>query len=146
MNRFHARVMSDEIIGYIFTDVARLVLEKHLPVIGDFWETLLFGTGEYQRHGRNPLRIHAPLNLETPLRSEHFRHWLKIFRESVDESFVGERAELAKTRAEMIGIRIGNFMGEVRAIQHGQQNKFCTVGKRQNKILEQTLKCDEREF
>ena len=128
MNRFYARAMSDDVIGYIFTDVARLDLENHLPVIGDFWETLLFGTGSYQRHGRNPMQIHARLNLETLLRAEHFRRWLKIFRETVDESFVGERAELAKTRAEMIANRIRNFISEVPAIQHGQQDNFCAVG------------------
>ncbi len=54
MNRFYARAIRDETIGYIFTDVAKLDLEHHLPVIGDFWETLLFGTGNYQKHGRNP--------------------------------------------------------------------------------------------
>lgn len=79
MNRFYARATRDQVIGYIFTDVAKLDLEHHLPVIGDFWETLLFGTGEYQRHGRNPLQVHARLNLKTPLRAEHFRRWLNIF-------------------------------------------------------------------
>ncbi len=36
MNRFYARAINDETIGYIFTDVAKLDLEHHLPVIGDF--------------------------------------------------------------------------------------------------------------
>jgi len=45
INRFYARAFKDETIGYIFTDVAKLDLERHLPIIGDFWETLLFGTG-----------------------------------------------------------------------------------------------------
>ena len=51
MNRFYQRALSDEKIGYIF-EIAELDLADHLPVIGDFWETLLFGTGNYQRHGR----------------------------------------------------------------------------------------------
>jgi hemoglobin len=116
MIRFYAQATSDPIIGYVFTDVAKLDLEKHLPVIGDFWETLLFGTGDYGRHKRNPLQIHALLNLKTPLRSEHFRRWLEIFRETVDESFAGERAELAKTRAEAIANRMLNFVSGVPAI------------------------------
>ena len=82
MNRFYVRAMTDETIGYIF-EIAELDLKHHLPVIGDFWETLLFGTGNYQRHGRNPLQIHGQLSLKTPLGAEHFRRWLDIFRETV---------------------------------------------------------------
>jgi hemoglobin len=78
MNRFYRRALSDEKIGYIFK-IAELDLEHHLPVIGDFWETLLFGTGNYQRHGRNPLQVHAELNKKTPLFFEHFERWLEIF-------------------------------------------------------------------
>lgn len=109
MNRFYGRALDDEAIGYIFR-IAELDLEHHLPVIGDFWETLLFGTGNYQRHGRNPLQIHGQLNLKTPLRAEHFRRWLEVFRETVDETFTGERAEFAKLRAEMIANRMLNFV------------------------------------
>jgi hemoglobin len=110
MNQFYARATRDQIIGYIFSDVAKLDLEHHLHVIGDFWETLLFGTGNYQRHGRNPLQIHGELSLKTPLHAEHFRRWLDIFRETIDESFSGERAEFAKTRAEAIANRMLNFV------------------------------------
>jgi hemoglobin len=112
MNRFYERAMNDEVIGYIFTEVAGLDLSHHLPVIGDFWETLLFGTGNYARHRRNPMQIHALLNLKNPLRSEHFQRWLEIFRETVEESFSGERAEFAKARAEAIANRMRSFIAE----------------------------------
>lgn len=104
MIRFYRRAMTDETIGYVF-EIAELDLEHHLPIIGDFWETVLFGTGSYQKHGRNPLQVHLELNEKTPLLSEHFERWLTIFRESVDESFDGERASFIKARAEMIGNR-----------------------------------------
>jgi hemoglobin len=117
MNRFYARAINDEIIGFVFTDVARLDLTRHLPIIGDFWETLLFGTRSYQKHGRNPMQIHALLNLKTPLQTKHFRRWLEIFRETVDESFAGERAEFAKLRAEAIANRMQNFISDVPALE-----------------------------
>ena len=116
MNRFYARAISDDTIGYIFTDVAKLDLGHHLPVIGDFWETLLFGTGNYQKHGRNPLQIHAALNEKTPLYSKHFRRWLELFRATVDETFSGERAEFIKLRAEAIANRFLNFVSGVPSI------------------------------
>jgi hemoglobin len=60
------------------------------------------------------MQIHALLNLKTPLREEHFLRWLEIFRETIDESHVGERAEFAKTRAEAIANRMQNFISETR--------------------------------
>ncbi len=81
--------------------------------------------------------IHARLSFETPLRAEHFHRWLKIFRETIDESFDGERAELAKTRAKMIANRIQNFIAEVPATQHRRQDKFNKFGNGRAKILEQ---------
>src|SRR5688572_2665898 len=101
MNRFYAIAMTDETIGYVF-EIAELDLEHHLPIIGDFWETLLFSSGDYQKHRRNPLQVHADLNEKTPLFLEHFERWLEIFRETVDESFAGERADFIKIRANAI--------------------------------------------
>lgn len=117
MNRFYARAMTDEIIGYIFTDVAKLDLNHHLPVIGDFWETMLFGTSSYRQHGRNPMQVHGELNRKTPLQAKHFHRWLEIFRRAVDESFTGERAEFIKLRAEAIANRLMDFIIQSLAIE-----------------------------
>lgn len=113
MNRFYSQAMTDETIGYIFTDVAKLNLEQHLPIIGDFWESLLFGTSSYQKHGRNPLLVHTVLNEKTPLLLEHFERWLEIFRTSVDENFGGERAEFIKLRANAIANQMINFVSVI---------------------------------
>lgn len=114
MNRFYAIAMTDKTIGYVF-GIAELDLERHLPIIGDFWETLLFGSGDYQKHGRNPLRVHAELNEKTPLFFEHFERWLEIFRETVDETFAGERAEFIKIRANAIANRMFSYVSSVPA-------------------------------
>lgn len=113
MSEFYKRAFADETIGYIFTDVIKLDLKKHLPVIGDFWENLLLGKNVYGIHGRNPLQIHAAINEKTPLKPKHFRRWLEIFRASVDENFSGDRADFAKLRAEAIANRMLNFIGNV---------------------------------
>lgn len=114
--KFYERAFADERIGFIFTDVARLDLEHHLPIIGDFWESLLLGTNAYQKRGRNPMQIHAVLNRQITLEAKHFRRWLEIFGQIVDEMFAGERAEFAKLRAEAIGNRMLNFMSGVTTI------------------------------
>src|SRR5687767_4211861 len=89
MTKFYEKAFADSLIGFIFTDVARLDLDEHLPIIGDFWESLLLEKNVYQIRGRNPLPIHARLNDQIPLTSEHFRRWLEIFRATIDELFAG---------------------------------------------------------
>jgi len=102
MRVFYERALADDVIGYIFTDVAKLDLEHHLPIIGDFWETMLFQTGNYAQHGRNPIEVHKALHLRSNVSREHFTRWLEIFVLSVDEGFVGERADFLKMRANSI--------------------------------------------
>ena len=105
MREFYSRATSDDVIGYIFTDVAKLDLEHHLPIIGDFWESMLFGTGVYQKHGRNPLMVHRDLHEKSALTAAHFARWLELFNYCVDKDFAGERAEFLKMRAKAIASR-----------------------------------------
>ena len=44
---FYGRALTDPVIGYIFTDVAKLDLEAHVPQITSFWETILLGAQSY---------------------------------------------------------------------------------------------------
>jgi hemoglobin len=117
MVKFYGRALDDELLGYIFTDVARIDLEKHLPIIGDFWDSMLFGSGKYQKHGRNPMIIHGELNAKSSLTFRHFRRWLEIFTSTVDEMFAGTRAELIKMRAEAIANRMLNFVTGVPSVE-----------------------------
>lgn len=110
---FYNRAFEDDMLGYIFKDVARLDLDHHLPIIGDFWESLLLSNPVYQRHRRNPLQVHAVLDAKSPLEPKHFYRWLDIFHRAVDEMFAGERATFAKLRAEAIANRFMNFLGQV---------------------------------
>ena len=110
MRVFYERAIGDDVIGFIFTDVAKLDLDHHLPIIGDFWETLLFRTGDYSKHGRNPLQVHGNLNEKIPLRRKHFTRWLEIFTETVDQKFSGDTAEFIKMRAGAIAERMLEFV------------------------------------
>ena len=110
MREFYSEAMSDELIGYLFTDVAKLDLDVHLPIIGDFWESMLFQTGAYQKHGRNPLQVHAKLDAMEPFEFEHFERWLEIFNAKVDKNFAGERADYIKIRANAIANRFMSFL------------------------------------
>jgi hemoglobin len=103
---FYTAALADEKIGFIFKDVAKLDLESHLPVIGDFWETILFQNGVYARYGRTPLMVHGELNEKTPLLFDHFTRWLELFEAAVDGDFEGPNADFIKSRAHAIANRM----------------------------------------
>jgi hemoglobin len=96
---FYGRALTDPLIGWIFTDVAHLDLEAHVPVITSFWETILLGARTY---GGGAFAPHAALHARARLRGAHFERWLVLWRTTVDELYGGERATLAKTHAERV--------------------------------------------
>jgi hemoglobin len=120
---FYDKAMADAVIGHFFTAVVPLDLAHHLPVIGDFWESLILGNPAYRQHQRNPLQIHSELDAKEMLRGEHFDRWLALFQSTVDELFAGPRAELTKLRSTMIARRMMEFIAASRAArttQHGE--------------------------
>lgn len=112
MAQFYGRAMTDPVIGHFFTEVVKLDLEHHLPVIGDFWESTLLGTPAYRKHGRNPLEIHAVIDRKVPLLAEHFDRWLELFTETVEESFSGPRAGFAIERGRAIARRMAEYLAD----------------------------------
>lgn len=84
-------------LGFIFDEVAQTKWETHLPKMYAFWETVVFGTGGYQG---NPLAAHAKLVPMTAMGQPQFDRWLAVFKGTVDDLFVGDRAEHIKRAAE----------------------------------------------
>ena len=115
---FYRRAFADPLIGPIFTDVASMDLDHHLPIMCDFWETVLFRAGLYRR---NALQLHLALNATYPLQQEHFDRWLELWADNVDERFAGQKAELAKVQA----VRIAGSMQ--RRLQGRSGSDFETV-------------------
>ncbi|WP_320670888.1 group III truncated hemoglobin [Patulibacter defluvii] len=97
---FYGRALADPFIGWIFTDVAHLDLESHVPRITSFWETILLGA---QSYGGGAFHPHATLHAKVELRAGHFDRWLALWTTTVDELFAGERAEQAKAHAHRVG-------------------------------------------
>ncbi|MEM7360623.1 MAG: group III truncated hemoglobin [Pseudomonadota bacterium] len=96
---FYAEMLLDPIIGYIFTDVAKIDLESHLPIITDFWADVLFKQKKYRN---NTLQKHLDLHQKIPLTPGHFTRWLYLFNRAVDANFAGTRADTMKQRAELV--------------------------------------------
>ncbi|MHA7271087.1 group III truncated hemoglobin [Arthrobacter sp. HLT1-20] len=96
---FYTEAFADDLIGPVFTEVVHMDLERHLPIMADFWETVLFRAGLYKR---NALKIHFDISAREPLTLEHFNRWLRLWSRTVDGLFAGEKAELAKAQAHVI--------------------------------------------
>ncbi|MEE1896737.1 group III truncated hemoglobin [Flavobacterium rakeshii] len=96
MREFYNRLLTDPAISYIFTDVAKIDLEAHLPHLTDFWELSVLHTGTYKK---NVMQLHLDLNSKERLTNTHFDVWLGHFNQSVDDLFSGSNAEKIKTRA-----------------------------------------------
>lgn len=97
---FYGKALTDPIIGFIFTDVAKLDLEEHVPQITAFWETILLGAESYRG---GVFGKHADLHLKVGLRPGHFERWLQLWFGTVDELFAGARADQAKVHALRVG-------------------------------------------
>ncbi|WP_230855219.1 group III truncated hemoglobin [Arthrobacter terrae] len=99
VSTFYQRAFADPLLGPVFLDVARMDLEKHMPIMADFWETVLFQAGLYRR---NALAVHLDLNAKVELTAGHFDRWLELWTRTVDDLYVGGKAELAKLQAGRI--------------------------------------------
>jgi hemoglobin len=96
VSAFYDKLLADDAINFIFTEIAQIDLEPHLWELVDFWEQMLFDQGEYRK---NVMQLHLDLNQKIQLTTAHFDIWLRYFEASIAENFEGQMAENMKTRA-----------------------------------------------
>lgn len=93
---FYKNLLEDDKISYIFTDVVKIKLEEHLPILVTFWSQSLLGTGGYFN---NLTQIHLDVNAKSYLSKELFTIWLFHFEAAIDENFQGLNCERMKNQA-----------------------------------------------
>lgn len=96
LRTFYERALVDPLLAPVFETLAVVGLDEHLPVVGDFWEQILFRTARYQG-SFGP--VHEALHRQHDLTDDRFERWLALWCDTVDESFAGTNAERAKTKA-----------------------------------------------
>lgn len=100
LRRFYGRVLVDELLADAFATVREVTgLEGHIPVMADFWETVLFRAGLYKG---SALVVHREVHHRTELSATHFVRWLQTWNDTVDEMFRGPVAEQAKIQGSRI--------------------------------------------
>lgn len=96
VNSFYNAVQENEILGFIFNDVAKINWDEHLPRMYAFWTSMLLN--EHHFSG-NPMEKHITLSRITSMTEIQFNEWLLLFTTTVDKLFKGEIANEAKFRA-----------------------------------------------
>ncbi len=95
VNTFYDRVAKDDLIGPIFNKKLEGKWDYHLEKMYQFWQTVLL---EEHTYSGRPFPPHAQL----PVDAQHFDRWKTLFNSTVDELFVGPKADEAKWRAEQM--------------------------------------------
>lgn len=92
MKTFYDSLLTNEEIKPVF---AHTNFEVHMPHIVSFWSFVLLDEEGYKT---NVFDKHVHL----PIKENHFDIWLAHFENTVNDLFEGEKAELAKLRAQTI--------------------------------------------
>ncbi|MDB5196970.1 MAG: hypothetical protein JWP88_1341 [Flaviaesturariibacter sp.] len=99
LEAFYSKATVNKEIGFFFTEVVPLNLETHLPVITDFWETVLFATRGYHK---DVMAVHRHIHHLSAITQTHLERWMTMMVETIEENFAGAKAELMKQRARSI--------------------------------------------
>ncbi|MEY4925611.1 MAG: hypothetical protein RI894_47 [Bacteroidota bacterium] len=89
---FYSHAAADPLLSPHFEGID---WEHHYPRMIAFWAFILLEQPGFQG---NVFDAHANL----PIDARHFKQWLLHFHNTVDVLFTGEKAELAKQRADSI--------------------------------------------
>jgi len=93
VDSFYDKIREDDLLKDIFNNIIQDRWPEHLEKMYRFWQTVLLGDHTYFG---SPFVPHA----ELPVEKRHFDRWMKLFVETVDTYFVGEKAERAKWQGD----------------------------------------------
>jgi hemoglobin len=105
VDTFYTQVKQDDVIGHYFNDVVKLSWETHIPIMYNFWETVLLNTAGYKG---NVMQAHINLDKRTPMQDEHYDRWLLLWISTVNQLFEGNKASEAIARAQTMAFLINS--------------------------------------
>jgi hemoglobin len=96
LDRFYARVRTDEDLGPVFNDAVE-DWDHHLGTLTDFWSSVMLTTGRYKG---NPVAVHLQHAARIP--SEMFGRWLALWSQTTDEMLSPPVAAAMQAKAARI--------------------------------------------
>lgn len=103
---FYDKALHDPLLAPHFEGVN---FAKHLPRMMAFWDFVLLDIPGYTT---NVFDAHTHLKIGR----EHFKRWVQIFHETIDDFFEGEKASDAKLRASSLGWTFGDKMEKLHSL------------------------------
>jgi len=97
---FYSRALDDDLIQHFFLEVARIEWDVHIPIICNFWDSILLGSNNYKA---NAMIKHIDLHQKSPLSKEHFERWIQLWEKTVRTFYQGPIADTAILKAKQIG-------------------------------------------
>lgn len=101
VDEFYKKLLANNRINYIFTDVVKIKIDEHLPILVTFWSQMILGTGGYTN---NLTDIHLKVDRLEHLTPELFEIWIEHFNNTVDENFLGKNADEIKLQAKNLSM------------------------------------------
>lgn len=98
VDEFYTRVLNNAQLAPHFS---HLDFEKHKPKMVHFWAFVVLDKPGYTT---NVFDKHVGIQLN----QADFDEWVRLFHETVDELFVGERTHNIKLRASVLGFTFGS--------------------------------------
>jgi hemoglobin len=114
VRNFYRDAAMDDLLGPVF-EAAHVNWNAHIATLIDFWSWQLLGEPGYEGQ---PLRAHEPVHARTPLSHAHYERWVSLFCDTVDASFDGPNAELAKGRGRKMAAAMERLLVGVSASGH----------------------------
>lgn len=96
---FYREIIFDEVLDPMFSEVAEVDWNEHIPRLVDYWCRILLRTDDYS----GPIMAaHRELHALEAVRLEHCDRWYALWVRSVDSSHRGPVAEHAKSHAASV--------------------------------------------
>lgn len=111
VRNFYRDAAMDDLLGPVF-EAAHVNWNAHIATLIDFWAWQLLGEPGYDGQ---PLRAHEPVNARTPLGDAHYTRWVELFCDTVDATFDGPCAEIAKGRGRKMAAAMQRLLAGVSA-------------------------------
>jgi len=96
VHAFYGKVQEDGLLAPIFNGkIQPDQWPTHLDKMTSFWSSILLQETDYKG---NPFQHHTKLGID----KSHFDQWIKLFNETINENFLGPKAQMAMVRADSI--------------------------------------------
>ncbi len=98
VDSFYNKIRQDALLYPVFeSKIKEEQWPEHLEKMYSFWNSVLFSVADYSG---NPF----PKHMELPVDKSHFKQWVTLFNETLDEYFEGPVADAAKSKAEAMAL------------------------------------------